>query len=119
MNNPSNNQLTALAMMLVTLLAVCTMLCLTTSASAQVGRPYSGPDDFKNIKNVRLFTIDSPDGTWMRADDLRDKRINRGIASVVAIAVYPPSAIILAPLTLADAIVTKRKIRKNANLISK
>ncbi len=37
MNNPSNNQLTALAMMLVTLLAVCTMLCLTTSASAQTG----------------------------------------------------------------------------------
>ncbi len=37
MNNPTNNQLTALAMMLVTLLAVCTMLCLSTSASAQTG----------------------------------------------------------------------------------
>ena len=35
MNNPTNNQLTALAMMLVTVLAVCTMLCLSTAASAQ------------------------------------------------------------------------------------
>ena len=85
--------------------------------SQTVGQPWSS--DFEEFELPNLFSTDSQEGTWQHADDLRDKRINRSITLTAIIAAYPPSAVVALPLQVVDFFVTKRKLRKNASLISK
>jgi len=130
MKDLHNNQVTALAIGAITIIAIVAMTCTSLMAQDYGNSAYAGNDviigqpwpeglEETNIKLPRLFRTDSPAGTWMRADDLRDKRMNRGIASAVITAVYLPAAVVLGPLSVVDFFVTKRKLRKNANLISK
>ena len=99
----------------IALVVVATAFAL--NAMSQVGQPWQ--PEYEESRLPRLFSTDSPAGTWKHSDDLRDKQVNRGIASAVVIAVYLPSAIVLGPLSVVDFFVTKRKIRKNASLTSK
>jgi len=104
----------------IVLIAAATFFTLNAMAQDyRVGQPWPQDAQESSLELPRLFRVDSPPNTWMRADDLRDKRINRVLTSVAAFVVFPPSGIVLGPLSVVDFFVTKRKLRKNANLISK
>ena len=57
MNNLHNNQITAIAMLLTTIMAVVAMLCISASASAQSGQPWDSSWD-KPVRSSHMV-VDS------------------------------------------------------------
>ena len=117
MKQPTNPQLSALAMLCVTLIAVVAMLLMSTSVSAQVGQPYTGKNNGVEL-NLGLTAKTTQAYTWQRDVELQNAATNRKLVYVVgavATAVAcPPCSAGIGGVAVVDFFVTKRKRRVNA-----
>lgn len=88
MNNPSNNQITALAMLLVSMLAVVAMLCMSSTASAQTGaqhQQYQEDVAFERqfmTKYERSLTYMYNNNVRAEASKMQRKAIKNAIAGI-------------------------------------
>ena len=105
----------SLVQALLTLAILCMLFIAAASASAQSGQPWDSSYG-EPFEAPRIFRVDTPSGTWQHGVDLQNKKVNRNLASMVVVAAFPVSGVVLGPLFVVDFFVTKRKQLKNANL---